>query len=72
MRRTGLLLILEFCILIGDLGACEAPARRATEDHDGDKRQPIVLASSTHGEDRLGRMLDSLLNGKPEPACLGG
>ncbi len=72
MRRSRLLLILEVCVYIGGLGACEAPARQATDSHASDKRQPIVLASSTHGEDLLGRMLDSLLKGKPEPTCLDG
>lgn len=72
MRRSGLLLVLATCVHLGSLGACSAPAEKATDDQDGDKRLPIVLAINKHGEDRLGRMLDSLLKGKPEPACLDG
>ena len=72
MRRSRLLLILEACIYIGSLGACETRARQASESHKSDERLPMMLASNKHGEDRLGRMLDSLLKGKPEPACLDG
>lgn len=72
MRRSGLLLVLATCVHIGSLGACSSPADRATDDHESDKRLPMLLAINKHGEDRLGRMLDSLLKGKAEPECFYG
>ncbi len=72
MRRSGLLLIFATCVHIGSLGACSAPAPKATDDHESDKQVPIVLAINKYGEDRLGWMLDSLLKGKAEPECFYG
>ncbi len=72
MRHSRLLLILATCVHLGSLGACSAPAEKATDDQDSDKRLPVVLAINKHGEDRLGRMLDSLLKGKTEPECFYG
>lgn len=72
MWRSGLLLVLATCVHIGGLGACSAPAEKATDDPDSDKRLPVVLAINKHGEDRLGGMLDSLMQDKTEPECFYG
>lgn len=72
MQRSSLLMVLGVRLQLIGFGACDAPAHQAEENQKSDAPLPLSLANDKHGEDQLGRMLDSLLKDKAEPECFYG